>query len=118
MRYKAFRVGFSWSKAERRWLVSMDGKPHRSTDGGRSAASTVVVQYVDVKPRGPKDKFGNTSPYVTTIGRGKAVVLRDGKSYDARWARPRADAGTRYTTTDGETLRFAKGQVWVVFAKR
>lgn len=116
--YKAFRVGFSWSEQQRRWLVQMDGRAHVTRDGGRSAAATVVVQYVDIEPRGPKDKFGNVSPYVTTTGDGKATVLRDGKAYDARWSRPRADAGTRYTTAEGKPMRFADGQVWVVFAKR
>lgn len=116
--YKAFRIRFRWSEQRERWLVSMDGEPHRTRDGRRTTASTVVVQYVDIELRGKKSRQGNRSPYVTTTGSGKAVVLRGGKTYQARWERPRASAGTRYTTRSGEPLRFADGQVWVVFAER
>ncbi|MQA06699.1 MAG: DUF3048 domain-containing protein [Streptosporangiales bacterium] len=116
--YRAFDAKFDWSKAKRRWLVSMDGKPHRTANGARSAAATVVIQYVDIEGRGPKDKFGNVSPYVTTTGSGRAVVLRDGKAYQARWSRPTAGEGTKYTTKSGKRMPFARGQTWVMFAAR
>ncbi|OON81804.1 DUF3048 domain-containing protein [Streptomyces tsukubensis] len=118
VRFPAARFGFTWSKERQAWQVSMDGAASRTSAGGRLAASTVVVQYVKVGPSRFGDRSGNNTPYTETVGTGEAVVLRDGRAYDARWNRATPQDGTEYTTGDGRTLPFAKGQVWVVLAKR
>jgi hypothetical protein len=33
-----------------------------------------------------------------------------------RWSRPSLEGGTAYTLPDGQRMRFARGQVWVVLA--
>ncbi|MDX2813591.1 DUF3048 domain-containing protein [Streptomyces sp. NPDC006207] len=109
-------VGLHWSADGDRWLISFDGDPATTTDGGRLGAPTVVVQYVTVRSSGFQDRWGNTSPYSETVGTGRAVVLRDGKAYDARWSRPDAAGGTHFTTPDGQPVSFARGQVWIVLA--
>lgn len=97
----------------------MDGTRARTTDGGALNASTVVVQYVDVRGSRFHDRSGSTSPFSDTVGAGKATVLRDGRSYDVRWERRSAADGTRFTTAaDGKRMTFAPGQVWVLFAER
>jgi hypothetical protein len=32
------------------------------------------------------------------------------------WSRPDAEAGTSFTTTSGQPMPFAPGQVWIVLA--
>jgi hypothetical protein len=115
--YPAFRVGFRWSRTERRWMISMDGEPLRSASGPAPRASTVVVQYTSIRPSRFGDKLGNNTPYTETVGSGRALVLRDGRVYDARWSRPSPTSGTTFQTTTGDPLTFTPGQVWVVFAK-
>jgi hypothetical protein len=88
-----------------------------TTDGKRVAPATVVVQYVKVRDSKYHDVLGNNTPYTETVGSGTAKVLRDGKVFDADWKRPTATDGTDFTTADGSPMNFAKGQVWVVFAK-
>ncbi|MEU9171016.1 DUF3048 domain-containing protein [Streptomyces sp. NPDC048420] len=117
VRYPAARFTFTWSATRERWLVSMDGKPDTTTDGKRLAPATVVVQYVQVRKSAFHDFLGNNTPYTVTIGSGSAKVLRDGRAYDVNWKRAKATEGTEFTTKDGEPVNFAKGQVWVVFAK-
>ncbi|MFI1564894.1 DUF3048 domain-containing protein [Streptomyces sp. NPDC020490] len=117
VRYPAARFTFSWSASRHRWLVSMDGTPAVTTAGERVAPATVVVQYVKVRPSAFRDFLGNNTPYTETVGSGKAQVLRDGRVYDVGWTRERAGDGTRFTTADGSQVGFARGQVWVVFAK-
>lgn len=112
--YRAARIGFTWSPDDRRWLVSMDGLPFSATDSGRLAASTVVLQEVPVSGSPFQDVVGNVSPFAETVGGGRAVVLRDGLSFEARWSRPAPEAGTTYTTPAGEPIPFAPGQVWIV----
>ncbi|WP_328929866.1 DUF3048 domain-containing protein [Streptomyces sp. NBC_00190] len=114
VRYPAARFTFTWSGTGHHWLVSMDGASARSTDAGRLTASTVVVQHVMVHPSRFKDRLGAVSPYTETVGSGSALVLRDGKGYDARWSRPTAESGTSFTTAAGR-LNFAPGQTWIVF---
>jgi hypothetical protein len=117
VRYPAARFTFTWSEDRQRWLVSMDGRATVTTDAGRVAPATVVVQYVKVRPSTFQDFLGNKTPYTETVGSGRAEVLRGGRAYDVHWKRATAMDGTEFTTTDGKRVAFARGQVWVVFAK-
>ncbi|GAA2570227.1 MULTISPECIES: DUF3048 domain-containing protein [Streptomyces] len=117
VRYPATRFTFTWSDADGRWPVSMDGVPATTAGGDRLAPATVVVQYVTVRRSGYRDFLGNNTPYTETVGSGEATVLREGRAYEARWNRPTAEDGTSFTTGDGERMTFAPGQVWVVYAE-
>ncbi|MCX4830641.1 DUF3048 domain-containing protein [Streptomyces sp. NBC_01016] len=119
VRFPAARFTFNWSAEDGRWLVGMDGRAATTATGKRLGAPTVVVQYVDVAPSRFHDRSGNTSPLSRTVGDGDAVVLRDGRAYDAQWRRPSPTSGTTYSAADGAAaLPFAPGPVWVVLAKR
>lgn len=115
--YPSARFTFTWSGSRQRWLVAMDGTPTVTTDGQRVAAGTVVVQFMKVRRSKFQDSLGNNTPFTQTVGSGKAQVLRDGRAYDVNWKREKATDGTDFTTADGKQVNFAKGPVWVVFAK-
>lgn len=115
--YPAASFKFTWSAGRQRWLVSMDGKPAMTTDGGRIAPATVVIQHTTVR----KSRFleyGKPPPYAESTGSGTALVLRNGKEWTTHWSRPSADGGTTFTTAAGQRMNFATGQVWVVLAYR
>ncbi|RSN64599.1 DUF3048 domain-containing protein [Streptomyces sp. WAC 04229] len=116
VRYPATSFTFTWSESRDRWLVSLDGSPAAAADGEGPAPATVVVQHVTVRDSAFRDFRGSNSPYVESVGSGRAEVLRDGRTYDATWTRGTAADGTTFTTRDGAALNFAEGQVWVVFA--
>lgn len=118
VRYRAAGVGFAWSAEAKGWQVSFDGAVAKTADGDRVAPPTVVVQQVEIRDSKFSDKLGNATPYTETVGSGQAVVLRDGRAYEARWSRPSADGGTTFTLPDGTRLPFAAGQVWVAFTDR
>ncbi|MBT2365503.1 DUF3048 domain-containing protein [Streptomyces sp. ISL-10] len=118
VRYPSARYTFTWSAAEKRWRVTMDGTAARTTDGGPLAPATVVVQYTDVRSSKFRDRSGSVSPYTETVGSGSALVLRDGRAFDARWERRTAEGDTVFTTAAGERLNFARGQVWVLLTGR
>ncbi|MFD4628668.1 DUF3048 domain-containing protein [Streptomyces sp. NPDC058284] len=117
VRFPAARFTFDWVEYEGRWRVAMDGRAARTSDGKALGPSTVVVQYVKVRPSRFHDRAGSVSPFTETVGEGDVSVLRDGRAYKGRWRRPSAESGTDFTTADGKPLPFAKGQVWVVYAK-
>lgn len=118
VRYSAASHTFRWSPQQRRWLASFDGAPARSTSGARLGARTIVIQHVDMPPSRYKDVNGAATPYIKTIGSGRATVLRGGKAYETRWKRSSAESGTTFTRSNGERMPFAPGQVWMVFADR
>jgi Protein of unknown function (DUF3048) C-terminal domain len=77
----------------------------------------VVIQYTIVR----KSRFiewDALPPYAESTGSGRALVLRNGRAYQARWSRPAADGGTAFTTASGRPMTFAPGPVWVVLTAR
>jgi hypothetical protein len=115
--YPAASFRFTWSAAKHRWLVSMDGTPAMTTDGGRLSPATVVIQYTTVRAsRFPE--YGTPPPYAKSTGSGTALVLRDGRAWTAHWSRPNAGGGTTFTTASGQRMTFAPGQVWIALAYR
>ena len=115
--YPAASFRFTWSAAKGRWLVSMDGTPAKTTDGGRLAPATVVIQHTTVRTSRFLE-YGKPPPYAESTGSGTALVLRDGKAWITHWSRPDANGGTTFTTASGRRMTFAPGQVWVVLAYR
>lgn len=113
-RWPAARMGFTWSDKEKRWLVTHDGRPDTAAEGGVLGGQTVVIQYVKTTRSRFRDVLGAYTPVVHTVGSGRALVLRDGMSYEARWSRPGPAQGTTFTTAGGEPMTFAPGQVWIV----
>jgi len=111
--YPAASYRFTWSPRRKRWLVWIDGAPADTTDGWQMAAATVVIQHTIVRTSVYKER-GLRPPYAETVGRGWALVLRNGRAYKVRWSRPRADGGTTFTTYQGKPFTFAKGQVWIL----
>ncbi len=113
--YPAARFTFRWSASQHRWLSWMDGSRARAAQGGQLGGATVVIQDVVVGASHFRE-LGIKPPYASTVGSGTAVVLRNGRIYHVRWARPMASAGTSFTRANGKPMPFARGQVWVILA--
>jgi hypothetical protein len=113
-RWPSTQMSFTWSAKHKRWLSRHNGRVNTAAEGGVLGGQTVVIQYARTTRSRFHDFLGNYTPEIKTTGTGRALVLRDGKAYDARWSRPAEDGGTTFTTAAGEPLPFAKGQTWVV----
>jgi hypothetical protein len=113
-RWPSETMSFRWSSKQKRWLAYYAGRPDKAAEGGQLGAPTVVIQYAKTTRSRFHDFLGSYTPLVRTVGTGRAVVLRDGKSYAAKWSRPSERKGTTFTTTSGAPMTFATGQVWVV----
>jgi hypothetical protein len=73
---------------------------------------------VNIHPSIYGDKFGGVTPMSETVGHGQAVVLRDGRAYQALWSRTSKSGGTKWTTPAGRPMAFAPGQVWVLLTNK
>jgi hypothetical protein len=97
-------------------MVRMDGLRAFTTEAGQLSAPTVVIQRVAVVLSHFLEQGPMEPPYVRTVGSGRALVLRNGKAFHARWSRPTIDGGTTFTTLSGQPMTFARGPVWIVYA--
>ncbi|WP_084957985.1 DUF3048 domain-containing protein [Thermoactinospora rubra] len=118
VRWPAARFDFRWSQARKQWLIWQDGKRDMAAEGGQLSAPTVVVQYTKTVRSQFHDKNDSYTPLVHTVGKGEAIVLRDGMAFKARWERESEEGGTTFTTPEGEPMNFAPGQVWIALASK
>ncbi|MBB3051103.1 hypothetical protein FHS23_002126 [Prauserella isguenensis] len=117
--FRDARYRFTWSGADGRWRISLDGSPLTTREAGRVTAGTVVVQRVAVREgRQVRDSGGQLSPVAGTVGRGEATILRDGKAFDGTWSRPSPEEPTTYRTRGGQRVPVAEGPVWVLLTPR
>ena len=106
---------FAYNEQTGLFEVSMNGRRAQAEEHelGQNAA-TVVIQYVTQRPSAYFDKGGGNTPEAETTGTGTALVLRDGRVWEATWNRPRPKVGTTFTLADGSPMPFKPGQQWIV----
>jgi len=79
-------------------------------------ACYVFLQYVERKETKFGDKFGGKTPLLKTVGAGRAIVLRNGQSFDGAWSRPTKESGTIFSFA-GSQFAFDVGQVMIVLVE-
>ena len=94
----------------------MDGTLSRASNGHLLGGPTVVVQYTKIRTSVFRE-LSVRPPYAVTVGHGRADVLRNGRVYHVRWVRHTKNGGTKFFFPNGQRMRFARGQVWVIFAR-
>lgn len=110
--WSSARVSGTWTG--KNWIVSFDGSLHRdAVNRGFLTPKTVVMQYVERKETKFGDKFGGKTPLLKSVGAGRAIVLRNGQSFDGTWSRPTNTSGTTFLFA-GAQIPFDVGQVMVV----
>ena len=111
----------SWASAKvagtwngKGWTVAFDGTTHKdAANGSLLTPKTVVLQFVDRKTSKFGDKFGGKTPLLKTVGAGRAIILRNGQSFESSWTRPTETSGTKFTF-NGAHFAFDVGQVMIV----
>jgi hypothetical protein len=110
--WSSARVSGSWTGKS--WTISFDGSIHRdAVNKSFLTPKTIVLQYVERKETKYGDKFGGKTPLLKTVGAGRAIVLRNGQSFDGTWSRPTSEAGTIFSVANSQ-FAFDVGQVMIV----
>lgn len=112
-RWGGSTMAFRWDAQRKGYVVIANGEETRSDAGGPQVASTVIIQRVRQSDSGFGDRYGGRTPLIESVGRGQAIVLRDGRMWPVTWERPEESAHTRFTLASGEVMPFAPGQVWI-----
>lgn len=105
-------LSFHYSKSQDRWLLTTDGRAAMAAEGGRLGATTVIVQSVKERPSRFGKGSGNT-PLITSTGKGKAWVFRNGRMWQVAWSRPNWNVGTTWTYR-GKSFPMDPGQLWIL----
>ena len=105
----------AWRWDGERWLRDQQGGPHLDDAGEQFGAANVVVVRVGLTPVGRTDAANQPVYDLDIIGEGEAVVLRDGRAYEAHWRKDGAGEQFRWETPDGEPLPLGAGPTWVEF---
>jgi hypothetical protein len=110
--WSSARVSGSWTGKS--WTISFDGSIHRdAVNKSFLTPKTIVLQYVERKETKYGDKFGGKTPLLKTVGAGRAIILRNGQSFDGTWSRPKSTSGTTFSF-GGAQFSFDVGQVMIV----
>jgi hypothetical protein len=118
VQWPASKYEATWSKTEKRWLLSNGGVPNLAANGKQLGATTFVIQNVEMSDSIYRSADGGYTPLSETVGTGSGYILRDGRSFKANWSRPSAAAGTTWTLADGSEINFAAGSIWVALTDR
>ena len=102
-----------WDAVNSKWLIYFSGQPNLAASGEHLFADTAIIQIVSITPSIYGDKFGEITPFSKTTGVCKAVMLRDGFSYQLNWQRDLETDLTAWRTANGEIANFKPGRTWI-----
>ena len=102
-----------WDSVSKKWLIYFNEKPNIAANGEQLYADTAIIQLVSITPSIYGDKFGEITPFSKTTGSGKAVMLRDGFSYQISWQRNLETDVTTWKSADGGVANFKPGRTWI-----
>ena len=106
IKWPSAKYELRWDSANEKWLIYFNEKPNMAANGEHLYADTAIIQIVSITPSIYGDKFGEITPFSKTTGSGKAVMLRDGFSYQISWQRNLETDVTTWKSEDGDVANF------------
>ncbi|NCX09952.1 MAG: DUF3048 domain-containing protein, partial [Actinobacteria bacterium] len=113
IRWPSAKYELRWDSTNEKWLIYFNEKPNMAANGEQLYADTAIIQIVSITPSIYGDKFGEITPFSKTTGSGKAVMLRDGFSYQISWQRNLETDLTTWKSQDGGVANFKPGRTWI-----
>jgi len=105
---RSFRTGWAYDATEGVYRRDQNGRPFAATGPGEIGAANVVVlatrHYVGASGYDETDATTLDSP---------AIVLRDGRRYEARWSKPTPGDLLLISTPDGRPFPLKPGATWI-----
>ncbi len=104
----SFRTGWTYDATAGVYRRDQNGRPFLTVGPGEIGAANVVV----LATRHYVGASGYDETDATTAG-APAIVLRDGRRYEARWEKPTPGDLLRILTPDGEPFPLRPGSTWL-----
>lgn len=108
--YNQFSVEWEYDEQSNRFLRNMAGEQHVDhNDGSRiDVANVIVLKTVE---KGPIDELKHM--LYTTVGKGKALVFKNGDVLEVNWSKPTRISQISFTDNLGKPVEFARGPIWI-----
>jgi len=113
IKWPSARYELRWDEISKKFLIYFNGEPNIAASGSQLAADTAIIQLVSISPSIYGDKFGGVTPFSKTTGSGKAIMLRDGFSYELTWQRELETDVTTWLDANGKVANFKLGKIWI-----
>ena len=108
VKWPSAKYELRWDSTNEKWLIYFNEKPNMAANGEHLYADTAIIQIVSITTYIYGDKFGEITPFSKTIGSGKAVMLRDGFSYQISWQRNLESDVTTWTSASEVAVRITE----------
>jgi hypothetical protein len=105
---RAYRTGWTYDASAGVYRREQNGRPFLTSGPGAIGATNVVV----LATRHYVGASGYDETDATTAG-APAIVLRDGRRYEARWIKPTPSDLLRILTPTGEPFPLKPGPTWI-----
>jgi hypothetical protein len=109
-----FRTDFTYDEGAGLYRREQNGAPAEVIGDGRIGAANVVVLAMEHYVGGCCDTAGNPYAETRATGGGRAVILRDGRWYEARWSKADDRSPLRLLGGDDEPFPLKPGPTWVL----
>jgi len=103
-----YEVIWLYHKEQNAYARFQDGHMHQDMDGKSMAAKNIIIQFCTVEIL---DEVGRRR--IGTIGEGKALVFRDGKTIEGTWKKADRNSRTLYYDENSDEVEFNAGTSWV-----
>ncbi len=106
-----YAVRYRYDAGRHRYLREQGGKPHLDADGRQIAPASVLILFIrwsDVKVNGIQESK------ITTVGRGRLVIMAAGSLSEGTWTRPEGGP-LQLQDARGLPVVLPPGPVWVEY---
>lgn len=103
-----YHAGWEYVPEQNQYLRYQGGEIQEEKDGQRIYASNIVVLFSDISVI---DDVGRRR--IRTIGKGDALLFKDGVEQEIQWEKESRDAPLRFITNDEENISLNAGSTWV-----
>ena len=108
--YKQYDVQWNYDAATNSYKRVMGGQPHIDLNNDEQITVKNVV-VIFAAEESPVDELKHV--FYDNLGRGEALIFRDGKAIEARWSKPKITDRTVFTDKAGEEIAFTRGKIWL-----
>jgi len=105
---RAYQAIWKFNTSTQKYVRFQGDFPARDIDGEEISADTVIVQRVKAKII---DEVGRRE--INTIGRGEAVIFRNGQAFSGQWLKVSRKDRTQWYDDDENLISLRAGKIWI-----
>lgn len=110
-----YRIEYEYSRRRNAYLRSTGGRPHFDRVSRTRLTAKNVILLIVPKER-VLDRQGRIE--LKTVGRGKAVLLQNGRARTITWSKASDTARTTFAYGNGSAVKLVRGSTWITIVPK